>query len=152
VCTIGFFSGKLYNKKGSATISYYKNSIFFCKTETVTTPQYQIVFGEYKIKKITTITNTTYANHDNRTSTITSDYIRNNRGDLIGLKTRGQSQGSELIGSTKVKYHGFINIKNRYDSRDLFNEKFNSGNYYEQRTSSSTTLRKNTPLFEALLL
>jgi hypothetical protein len=152
ISNVGNFKGQLINKDGTAKIGYWKNGIFYGQSVTTTTPKYQIYNGIYKIIKTTTITTTSYSNKDNRKSYITSEYLRNNNGEQIGLKTSGNSQGSELKGLIRVNYRGTIYIKNRYDSRDLYNEKFNTGNYYEKRTSSSTELNKTLPPYESLLI
>lgn len=70
---------------------------------------------------------------------------------MIGLKTTGTSRGSEHSGSEIRNYTGIIYLKTRQDPRDLYNEKFDTGNYVEERSSTSTNLNKNLPLFDTLL-
>jgi hypothetical protein len=102
--------------------------------------------------KTATISNTYYANHDTRISGITSIYLRDVKGTQTGLSVKGTSRGSEKVGKAIVKYNGKIYIQSRHDPRDLYNEKFNTGNYKEVRTSTETTLNnKRIPIFEALL-
>ena len=149
--TIGFINGQQVHKKSLATINYWNKGIYFGKTISSAYPLYKNYGGICKLIKTVTISQTYYANSDLRSSIITKVFTRNTAGNMIGLRTTGTSRGSELHGSEIRNYTGIIYLKTRQDFRDLYNEKFDTGNYFEERRSTSTNLNKNLPLFETLL-
>lgn len=149
--TVSFINGQQVHKNSLATIKYWNNGVYYGKTIINASPSYKNYGGIYKLIKTITSSKTYYANSDFKSSIITKVYTRNTAGNIMGLKTTGTSKGSERVGSQIINYTGIIYIQSRYDSRDFYNEKFNTGSYFEERSSNSTYLNKKLPIFEALL-
>ena len=137
--TIGFINGQQVHKKSLATINYWNKGIYFGKTISSTYPLYKNYGGICKLIKTVTSSQTYYANSDLRSSIITKVFTRNTAGNMIGLRTTGTSRGSEHYGAEIRNYTGIIYLKTRQDSRDLYNEKFDTGNYLKKDAALQPT-------------
>jgi hypothetical protein len=136
-------------KNSTGVMNFWQNGKFLAKINFLDTYQYKLFNADYQLIKLTETTNTFYANGDTRSSVISSYYTRSSKGTLTGQKTSGTSKGTEKINNKKVSYTGKITITTRYDPKDVYNEKFDFGNYYEDKTSTSPNLLKTYP-FEAI--
>ena len=136
-------------KNSTGTFTYWQNGKLFAKVKIFDLPQYKLFNGQEQIIKFTETTNTFYADGDTRISVIHSYYSRISTGVLIGQKTSGFSKGTEKINNKIVKYTGKIVVTTKFDPNDTYNERFDFGNYYEYKTSTSPTVKKRYP-FEAI--
>lgn len=150
---IGSSKGKEFYKNSSVNIKYLNNGNFYGTTLSKIKFYNKNYGGVYKVIKTATTSTTAYTNNIyTRKTGITSYYKRNSKGDMIGLLINGSSAGTEKIGTSTVSYNGKINIKPKHDARDIYNEGYVTGNYYEQTTSSTLVLNKITPLYESLII
>ena len=143
----------IYNIKGQklftngvTTVNYYLKGKIFAKTSTKSVEAYKSFYGRYISVKKTETTNTVYSNGFTRTAVIYKVYNRNSLGILTGMNITGTSKGTEIINNKTVTYTGKIYISTRYDPKDLMDEKYNTGDYKEVKTSSSPVLLKIIPL------
>lgn len=151
-CNLFNLNGQELEKNATGTITYIKEGHSVGTTQTRYNFYYKNYHGNYKIIKIATTSNTAYTKSDTRKSIITSIYQRDSTGKQIGLNITGESCGSEQVGATMANYTGIINIKPIHDTKDIYNENYVTGNYYEKRISTNSILNKTTPLYESLIL
>ena len=141
-----YVNGQRLIKNSLETIKIYDNGTFYGKMISTTQFIYKKYGNYYAIIKETKTSNTTFANGDNRTSIITTNYNRTSDSKLVGKKTSGKLSGYDKINNTIVNYTGAISIGTQYDPNDFLDEKYTNGNYHESLKSSAKNLNKDVPI------
>lgn len=146
----------VYNIKGQKLINnaiinfnYLQNGKIFAKSTDKSIYTYKSFNGQYIVVNDKDTTNTFYTNGNTRKSVVNNLFIRNSIGTLAGMKISGTSQGTEKINNKLVTYTGKIYETARHDPKDIYNEKYNMGDYKEVLTSSSPIILKVVP-FESI--
>ncbi|HTX61531.1 MAG TPA: hypothetical protein VMC48_04425 [Methanobacterium sp.] len=142
-------NGQRLIESALTNLKFYKNGAFYATITSSYTPTYKKIANFIYTIKDKFYSKTTYANGDTRKSTIYTYSTRESKGILTGQSTSGTSSGTEEVNGVSVSYTGKITITTKKDPKDTWHEYFVNGDYYEIKTSTSSTLVKRLPL-EAL--
>jgi hypothetical protein len=137
--------------KANGVMKIWENSVYTSKTVYAASPIYKKIGSSYYLVKVSEQYTTYFTNGDTRNVLMSQIYQRNSAGKLIGKKSTGTSTGREKVNGKYVKYTGVINIKYRYDAKDIWNDKFTVSTYSEKKTSNSSKLVKRLPYIEFII-
>jgi hypothetical protein len=145
------FDNQILPSKAMGVMKLWYKGLYMGRTVYTAYPTYKKFGSKYYLVKVSERYITYFNNGDTRNVLMSQIYNRKSDGTLIGRKSTGTSTGRENVNGKYVRYNGVINIKYRYDRKDVWNDRFTVSTYSEKKTSSSSKLVKRLPYIEFLI-